>query len=224
MSIPLKEAEHINRAIVNGVCAAIAFIVFLPIFAAIALLITCTDGWPIFFTQLRIGHKGRPFRIWKFRTMVSGAKGAAITAAGDARVTRVGAVLRRYKLDELPQLINVLRGEMNLIGPRPEVPEYVDYNAPLWRAILSVRPGLTDPAALAYRNEECLLSTSGSPSTFYRQIVLPKKLLLSLKYLRSRSSRTDVTLILATVRCSFLGKTLDSTSFNKLFNGEVTCR
>jgi lipopolysaccharide/colanic/teichoic acid biosynthesis glycosyltransferase len=224
MNSTLKERRHINRAIVNGVGAAIACILLLPLFGVVALLIACTDGWPIFFTQLRIGRNGRPFRIWKFRTMVPSATGAAVTVGGDPRVTRVGSLLRRYKLDELPQLINVLRGEMSLIGPRPEVPDYVDYNTQLWRAILSVRPGLTDPAALAYRNEEDLLRSSASPLTFYQENILPKKLLLSLKYLRSRSSRTDVALILATVRCGFFGRTLTSTSLERLFSGEVTYR
>jgi len=224
MNTPHKEPHRICRALLNGVSAAIALIVLLPVFAAVALLIFCADGRPIFFTQMRVGRKGRLFYIWKFRTMVATGQGPAITVAGDLRVTRVGRLLRRYKIDELPQLANVLKGEMSLVGPRPEVPECVDYDAPVWRAILSVRPGITDPAALVYHNEEYLLAYSDRLMQSYRECVLPNKLLLSLKYLNSRSFRTDISLIFLTIQCSFLGRPLNPTSLTSLFNSEVPSR
>lgn len=224
MNAPRRASNHLSGTLANRLSAAFGLIVLLPVFAVLALLIVCTDGWPIFFTQMRIGRKGEPFRIWKFRTMTFRTNGAAITVAGDRRITRVGAFLRRYKLDELPQLINVLRGEMNLIGPRPEVPEYVDCNAPLWKCILSVHPGITDPAALVYRDEECLLSGCGAPITFYRENVLPKKLYLSLRYLCARSFKTDFQLLMLTARCSFLGKSLDSDLLDNLFKREARRR
>jgi lipopolysaccharide/colanic/teichoic acid biosynthesis glycosyltransferase len=166
------------------------------------MLILCDDGAPVFFGQTRIGRKGRPFRIWKFRTMRAGSRGRPITAAGDHRITRVGSVLRRCKLDELPQLFNVLRGDMSLVGPRPEVPEYVQIEEPVWQAVLQVRPGVTDVASLVYRDEEKLLGTSADPNALYRETVLPSKLALNLGYLRSRSFGSDLRLILLTIRYS----------------------
>ena len=114
---------------------------------------------------MRVGRRGKLFRIWKFRTMRPNGKGGLITAAGDKRVTRTGAVLRRFKLDELPQLFNVLKGDMSLVGPRPEVPECVQLEAPIWQAVLQVRPGVTDLATLMYRDEEALLGTSSDPES-----------------------------------------------------------
>ena len=132
--------------------------------------------------------------------MTAGIPGRAVTAAGDARITKVGAVLRHWKLDELPQLLNVLAGHMSLVGPRPEVPEYVDFQAPIWAAVLSARPGITDLATLLYRNEERLLSAAPDPETFYRNNVLPTKLQLSLRYLRQKSFKYDLKLLLLTLR------------------------
>ena len=186
----------------DEVCAAAGLLLLTPVFAAIALLILCDDGTPVIFGQTRVGRKGRPFRIWKFRTMRAGSRGSSITAAGDHRVTRVGAFLRRCKLDELPQLFNVLRGDMSLVGPRPEVPEYVRIEEPVWQAVLQVRPGVTDVASLVYRDEEKLLGTSADPNALYRETVLPSKLALNLGYLRSRSFGSDLHLILLTIRYS----------------------
>jgi lipopolysaccharide/colanic/teichoic acid biosynthesis glycosyltransferase len=135
--------------------------------------------------------------------------GSAVTAAGDARITRVGGVLRRFKLDELPQLFNVLKGDMSLVGPRPEVPEYVQLEAPVWQAVLQVRPGVTDLASLLYRDEEKLLGTSHDPTGFYRQTVLPAKLVLNLGYLRSRSFWRDLRLIALTIRYSLFPRGFD---------------
>jgi lipopolysaccharide/colanic/teichoic acid biosynthesis glycosyltransferase len=181
----------------------------MPVFAALALLILWDDGAPIFFVQTRVGRNGRPFRMWKFRTMRTGVAGSAVTAAGDARITPVGGVLRRFKLDELPQLFNVLKGDMSLVGPRPEVPEYVQLEAPVWQAVLKVRPGVTDLASLLYRDEEGLLGASHDPNSYYRETVLPAKLILNLGYLRSRSFWLDLRLIALTIRYSFFPRGFD---------------
>lgn len=180
-------------------CAAAGLIGLLPVFAGLVLAVILDDGPPVFFHQTRVGKNGRPFRIWKFRTMRVGSVGSVITAAGDRRITRVGGVLRRWKLDELPQLLNVLIGDMSLVGPRPEVAEYVHLEEPMWQAVLQVRPGITDLASLLYRNEEELLGAADDPIAFYRESVLPAKLFLNLAYLRSRSFRLDLRLILLTI-------------------------
>src|SRR4029077_14920049 len=154
-------------------CAAAGLLFLMPAMAAMAAVVLWDDGRPAFYSQTRVGRGGRPFRIWKFRSMRAGSQGSVITAAGDRRVTRAGAVLRRLKLDELPQLFNVLKGDMSLAGPRPEVPEYVELEAPVWQAVLQVRPGVTDLATLLFRHEEKLLGAARDPNTFYRETVLP---------------------------------------------------
>jgi len=165
----------------------------------LALFVALADGWPVLFGQMRVGRFSRRFRIWKFRTMRAGAAGSAITAAGDSRVTRTGAWLRKYKLDELPQLWNVLKGDMSLIGPRPESPQYADPASPMWQAVLQVRPGITDLASLFFRNEEVLLGGCADADSFYRSMLLPAKLRLNLQYLQTRSFAQDATLIWLTV-------------------------
>ncbi len=175
-----------------------------PLLLLIAAAVRCQDGGPVFFRQERIGRGGRPFRLWKFRTMRAGRGGSAITRSGDRRITRVGTVLRAYKLDELPQLWNVLRGDMSLIGPRPEVPCFVDRRSPVWQAVHSVRPGITDLATLVFRDEERILAGFADPERGYRETVLPAKLALNLQYLERRSALRDLKLLLLTVRYSFL--------------------
>src|SRR5205814_923017 len=155
---------------------------------------------PILFRQARVGRGGGPFDILKFRTMrVSQRPGPLLTTAGDPRVTRVGRVLRRWKLDELPQLINVLRGEMSFVGPRPEVPRYVDMFAETYRELLAVRPGITDPASVAFRDEEALLGRSPNAEELYVHEILPRKLELSQAYVRQRSLGLDLRLMARTV-------------------------
>ena len=183
--------------------SAVGLLLLLPVFAGIAVVIFLDDGLPVLFSQMRVGKNGKLFRIWKFRTMRLGSHGNVITVAGDVRVTGAGGRLRRYKLDELPQLFNVFKGEMSLVGPRPEVPEHVQLQAPMWQAVLHVRPGITDLATLLYRDEERILSASRDPNGFYRENVLPAKLLLNLTYLLSRSFRQDLKLIFLTIRFSF---------------------
>ncbi len=190
-------------------CAAAGLLLLIPVLGAISVAVLLDDGRPVFFSQTRVGKGGKAFRIWKFRTMRAGSRGSAVTAAGDRRVTRVGAVLRRCKLDELPQLFNVLKGDMSLVGPRPEVPEYVQLGEPIWQAVLQVRPGVTDLATLLFRDEEKLLGASGDPNTFYRETVLPEKLVLNLGYLRFKSFRRDLMLILLTIRYSLFPDRFD---------------
>jgi len=202
MSPVLQTRGFNTRRTFDVVCAAAGLLVLSPLFAVVALMILLSDGRPVLFSQMRTGRYGSPFRIWKFRTMRPGAAGTTITAAGDSRVTATGARLRKFKLDELPQLFNVLRGEMSLVGPRPEVPEYVDRQSRIWQAVLQVPPGITDVASLLYRDEEALLGTASDPDRFYRETLLPAKLCLSLAYLSTRSLWRDVRLILLTIHSS----------------------
>jgi len=190
-------------------CAAAGMLFLMPVLVALTFVILWDDGPPVFFRQMRVGRRGKPFQIWKFRTMRTGSHGSLITAAGDGRVTRAGATLRRFKLDELPQLFNVFKGDMSVVGPRPEVPEYVQLEAPIWQAVLQVRPGVTDLATLLHRDEEELLGASGDPNTLYRESVLPAKLVLNLGYLRSRSFLRDLKLIHLTIRYSLFPKRFD---------------
>jgi lipopolysaccharide/colanic/teichoic acid biosynthesis glycosyltransferase len=205
------------RRLFEVICSAAGLVLLTPLLAAVAVIILLDDGWPIFFSQPRVGKRGKMFQIHKFRTMRAGSQGSVVTAAGDARVTQAGATLRKHKLDELPQLFNVLMGDMSLIGPRPEVPEHVQFEAPLWQAVLQVRPGITDLATLLYRDEEKLLGESGDPNTFYRESVLPAKLLLNLAYLLSRSFWRDLQLIFLTIRYSLFAEGFDPDLIKRTF-------
>jgi lipopolysaccharide/colanic/teichoic acid biosynthesis glycosyltransferase len=192
------------QRIFDCVCAAAGLIVLSPLMIGIGALIAAFDGTPILFRQVRVGRNGRPFRILKFRTMRAGSTGTRITSGGDSRITPIGVVLRKYKLDELPQLVNVLVGEMSLVGPRPEVPEYVRLDSPAWQAVLQARPGITDLASLVYRNEEDLLGLVHEPETYYRNRLQPRKLALNLTYLSTRNLGWDIRLILASIRYSLV--------------------
>ena len=197
-----------GRGLDVGVALA-AVIVLSPLFLILAILILIADGRPVFFRQKRVGRHGELFEILKFRTMEFENGGPAITAAGDRRVTQVGAKLRKYKLDELPQLFCVLRGHMSLIGPRPEVPKYVEPSDDLWEEVLQMRPGITDLATLAFRNEEDMLALAEDPETLYRSSVLPEKLRLNIAYQHSRSLKRDLKLLWLTARYSFYPKGFD---------------
>jgi lipopolysaccharide/colanic/teichoic acid biosynthesis glycosyltransferase len=181
-----------------------------PLLAVIAAAVRLQDGGPILFRQERVGRHGRPFLLWKFRSMSTAKTGTAITAGGDRRVTPLGRILRRYKLDELPQLWNVVRGDMSFIGPRPEVPCFVDPADPMWRAVHRVRPGITDLATLVYRDEESILAGFADPERGYREAVLPAKLALNLQYLAQRSAVRDLKLLALTVRYSFVPAGFDA--------------
>jgi len=189
--------------------ALVALLVLAPLFALAALLILLSDGAPLLFRHRRIGRNGKPFLVLKFRTMRTGGSGLAITTSNDGRVTKTGAWLRRLKIDELPQLINVLRGEMSLIGPRPEVPEYIEFSDPRWRKVLAERPGITDLASLAFRDEEAILAPAPDPDAYYRSVILPEKLRLNLLYQQSRTPSRDLKLLLMTARYSFFPRGFD---------------
>jgi len=178
-----------------------------PLMLAVAAWIKLDSPGPVFFRQERVGRFGVPFRIHKFRTMMHGGAGALLTVGADARITRAGAFLRRSKLDELPQLIDVLCGRMSLVGPRPEVPRYVAmYPQPLRDKVLSVRPGITDVASIEYRDENDLLARAADPEREYVDVVMPAKLALAAHYVDHASLRFDMQLILKTMRLIWWGR------------------
>lgn len=184
------------------VTASIAGLLFLlPVFAATAALIKLDSRGPVFFRQKRVGRHGLPFRIWKFRTMVIDAEAKGqITIGRDPRVTRIGYLLRRLKLDELPQLLNVLFGDMSLVGPRPEVPHYVDcYPEDVRNVVLSVPPGITDWASIMFRDESDILAHAADPERSYIEYVLPVKLDYAVRYVKERSFLMDLRIIFSTL-------------------------
>ena len=181
--------------------AGAGLVLLSPVLLAIALAVTLDSPGGVFYRHERVGRGGRPFRMLKFRTMVADAdrRGGPLTVGGDARITRVGAWLRASKLDELPQLVNVVRGDMALVGPRPEVARYVQHFTPAQRRVLDVRPGITDPASIAYRHESEELARHDDPERAYLEIVLPRKLELNLAYLERRTFWSDLRLLFATL-------------------------
>ncbi len=192
--------KFIKRFIDFGL-SLIGLILLLPVFAIIAILIKKEDGGRVFFRQERIGQNFKPFKIYKFRTMVENAEklGAKVTKEGDPRVTKIGRYLRKYKLDELPQLINVLKGEMSLVGPRPEVKKYIKFYEDEYKEILKVKPGITDFASLEYIDEERILKDAEDPEKVYIEKVLPEKIKYYKRYLKEISFKTDMYLILKTI-------------------------
>src|SRR5579859_1935196 len=188
----------LNRALdLSG--AALGLLFLSPLFCLIALGIKFDDGGPVFYRQVRVGKGFQPFRLCKFRSMVPGAdRHGLLTAPADSRLTVVGRFLRRYKLDELPQLFNVLKGEMQLVGARPEIEPYVQMFRAQYAVILQERPGITDPATLAYRREDQMFSASRMQEQYVEEI-LPHKLKLSLNYQMERNLLSDVRILLRTV-------------------------
>ena len=196
-----RRPQLIAKRAMDIAISAAALCVLWPVFLLIALAIVIDDPGPVFYRQVRVGRGGKPFRIFKFRTMVVDAdkKGLSITVGRDSRITRVGAFLRKTKLDELAQLLNVLCGQMSFVGPRPEVPRYVELYTPYQRQVLLVRPGITDYASIAYRNENDLLAGADDPEKMYIETIMPDKIELNMKYLREISPLADLRLILKTV-------------------------
>jgi lipopolysaccharide/colanic/teichoic acid biosynthesis glycosyltransferase len=174
--------------------AITALVLLAPLFAVIMIALLVTDGWPVFFGQKRVGQHGVPFIMWKFRTMVVGSdrRGNRLTIGSDPRVTRLGYWLRKFKIDELPQFWNVVRGEMSLVGPRPEVPEYVDRYTAQQREVLKLKPGITDVASIRFRHEGELLGTASDPHETYVRQIMPLKISLNLEYARSASVLSDL--------------------------------
>lgn len=191
----------------DALLSAGGLVVLSPLFLLIAALMKIANGGGIFYRQLRVGLHGKPFFIWKFRTMVPGADqaGPLVTNDGDARVTRLGRLLRKTKLDELPQLWNVLKGEMSLVGPRPEVPKYVSHYTTEQRNILNFKPGITDLASVHFRNEEELLQNADNLEAFYLQHCLPRKLELNLEYAKRANLLSDTWIILQTICPYWIG-------------------
>jgi lipopolysaccharide/colanic/teichoic acid biosynthesis glycosyltransferase len=191
----------IKRAF-DFVSALIGLILLCPVFALTALLIRLDSPGPVFFLQERVGKQGIAFRIFKFRTMtVNAEEKGQITIGRDARVTRIGHLLRRFKLDELPQLLNVVCGEMSLVGPRPEVPRYVAcYPEDLRETVLSVPPGITDWASIEFKEENAILGRASDPARSYIEDILPIKLDYYVRYVHERSFIVDLKIILLTLR------------------------
>jgi lipopolysaccharide/colanic/teichoic acid biosynthesis glycosyltransferase len=197
---------RIWKRLIDIVGSTVGLIALSPLLCVTGVLVKCTSRGPVLYWQDRVGRDGKHFRIAKFRSMVVDAdqKGPEITSSGDARVTQFGVTLRKLKIDEFPQLWNVLKGEMSLVGPRPELPRYVaDYNE-AQRHVLCVRPGITDPASIYFRNEEEVLAQSGNPEEFYRNVVLPHKLSLNLDYIEKMCFLLDTKLILQTLKALFV--------------------
>ncbi|WP_317201077.1 sugar transferase [Janthinobacterium sp.] len=189
------------KRIVDLVAAALGLVALAPVLLLFAAWIRLDSAGPVFFRQERVGRRGVPFRIYKFRTMkVDTEAQGQITVGRDARITPLGHTLRHYKLDELPQLINVLLGDMSLVGPRPEVPKYVALYSPAQRdLVLSLRPGITDLASITYRDENRLLGESSNPERTYIEEVMPVKLAYYLDYVRNRSLALDLKIVGMTI-------------------------
>jgi lipopolysaccharide/colanic/teichoic acid biosynthesis glycosyltransferase len=193
----------VAKRVFDLLLAAVGLVLLSPVMLSIALWIKLDSPGPVFFRQLRVGRHGAPFRIHKFRTMRNDPPGLGpqITVGADPRITRSGRFLRRAKLDELPQLLDVLGGTMSLVGPRPEVPRYVDlYPAALRDKVLSIRPGITDPASIEFRDESAVLARAADPERAYVEEVMPAKLRAAARYVEHRTLLGDLRLIAATLR------------------------
>lgn len=188
------------------VAAVLGLIVLSPVLLLAGLLVKLDSPGPAFYKGDRIGKDGVPFKMYKFRTMVVNADqmGSALTHGGDPRVTRVGRILRKWKIDEIPQLINVVRGEMSLVGPRPESPGYVQHYTPEQRQVLQVRPGITGLTQVKFRHEETLLSRYANREEAYITTIMPQKLALDLAYVESHTLLSDLNLILQTFLALFM--------------------
>jgi lipopolysaccharide/colanic/teichoic acid biosynthesis glycosyltransferase len=200
---PPRDTFYLTVKRVADVCISVCLLaLFAPLFAIVAIIIAVESKGGVFFRQVRVGKNGRHFRIIKFRTMVANAEslGPQITAAADERMTRLGRLLRATKIDELPQLANVLIGDMSLVGPRPQVPRYVRHFPPAAReVILSVLPGITGPTAILFRHEESILDARPNPETFYVDVLVPIKCELDMEYVRRQSFWNDLRALCATV-------------------------
>jgi len=180
--------------------SGLGLLVLFPLFLFVALWIKLDSPGPVFYRQVRVGRHNKDFRIFKFRSMRVGAdKGSLVTIGGrDPRVTRSGYIIRKFKIDELPQLINVFVGDMSLVGPRPEVRHYVDYWTPEQMHVLDVRPGITDPASIKFRNENELMEKADNPECYYINVIMQEKIKLYLEYVRNNSFWYDIKLIFRT--------------------------
>lgn len=195
----------LTKRILDILGSGSGLVIFSPVMVLIAVAIKFDTSGPVFYCQERIGKGFRPFRLYKFRSMVVGAdqQGLQLTAGADVRITRIGRWLRRTKFDELPQLLNVLKGEMSLVGPRPEVRKYVEMFRDDFREILQIRPGITDYAAIAFRNEQADLAKYADPEKGYVNDILPRKIELYRSYLANLGILEDMKILLRTMRIIF---------------------
>ena len=192
------------------IASGLALLLLSPLILTSAIAVRLTSTGPVFFKQTRVGKSRREFRLIKFRTMRMNAEtsGPSVTARGDTRITPVGRFLRRTKLDELPELWNVLIGDLSLVGPRPEVPRYAATYLPEWERIFSIRPGITDPATLQFRDEEAVLEAAQDSEAAYVNVVIPMKVKLALDYVDNWTIRLDLKLLILTVWAITLGRVL----------------
>lgn len=197
----MNRINKIIKRIFDLICSTLGLIALSLVLIGIAIKIKAGSDGPVFFKQIRVGEKGREFEILKFRTMVVDAEklGKQITVGNDNRITKIGAFLRKYKLDELPQLINVFKGDMSLVGPRPEVPRYVKLYNEEQKKVLEVKPGITDLASIRYRDENDLLGGVENPEEFYINTIMPDKLALNLEYISKNNIVFDIYIILKTI-------------------------
>jgi lipopolysaccharide/colanic/teichoic acid biosynthesis glycosyltransferase len=181
------------------VASLLGSVLILPLLLVIAVLIKVSMPGPVIFGQIRAGRLGKPFIIYKFRTMITAHHGSTISVKGESRITPLGAMLRKYKLDELPELWNVLIGDMSFVGPRPDIPEYADKLTGEERKILELRPGITGLASLKYANEEELLALVDDPQKYNDEVIWPDKVRINMDYYRNRSLAGDIVIILNTI-------------------------
>ena len=187
------------KRVVDLVAALLGILLLSPFFLLVAVAIRSTSRGPVFYRQTRIGASGQPFQLLKFRSMVVGAdRSSRLTPDRDQRITAVGRLLRATHFDEIPQLGNVLVGHMSLVGPRPEVPEFVDLEDPLWRKVLSVRPGMTSPETLVFRRQGADLAKHADPVAYYRKVIRPRKLLLQARYVDESTFWGDIGVVFRT--------------------------
>lgn len=187
------------KFIFDRIASFIGLIFFMPFIIIISFSIILFDGFPVFFIQKRVGRKGKLFKMIKFRTMKKNDETNTVSIKGDKRITKIGAFLRKYKLDELPELLNIFIGQMSFVGPRPDVPGYADLLEGETRKILELRPGLTGPATLKYYNEEEILSKQENPNLYNDQVIFPDKVKINLEYFYNNTLLIDIKIIFATI-------------------------
>lgn len=216
-------AEHLPRGLPRWVEVPLVFagaVIVSPLMGLAWIGVRCSSPGPALFVQDRVGMGFRPFKLIKFRTMRIGNSGPEVTSKGDPRITRVGKLLRKTKLDELPELWNILRGDLALVGPRPEVPRYVDTSDPRWAIVLGTRPGITDPVTLRLRNEEELMGqVEGDPEVFYREVLQPLKLEGYIRYLGRRSAGSDLRVLAQTVLAVLFPSRTPPPAFDQILKG-----
>lgn len=198
---PATHREYYLKRKVDIVLSLLGIILLSPLFLIIVLLILTDSGRPVLYRQARTGKGDIPFDILKFRTMIVDADKSSLLTIGlhDNRITRVGYYLRKYKIDEFPQLINVLKGEMSLVGPRPEVTKYTQLYTQQQKEVLSVRPGITDPASILLKNENEMIAASPDPEKFYIEKLIPEKVSINLQYIERMSLKNDLRIIIKTL-------------------------